>query len=49
MHFDDNNKGHMPLWHEGMSGRGGIEIASCVFEALTYKPTEKRKLTIWSK
>lgn len=39
VHFGDNNKGHMFLWHEGMSGRGGNEIASCVFEALISNPT----------
>ncbi|KAL4096904.1 hypothetical protein QTP88_021779 [Uroleucon formosanum] len=38
----------MFLWHEGMSGRGGNEISSCVFEALNSNPTVKRKLTIWS-
>ncbi|KAL4152779.1 hypothetical protein QTP88_000612 [Uroleucon formosanum] len=48
VHFGDSNRGHMFLWHEGMSGRGGNEIASCVFEALNSNPTVKRKLTIWS-
>lgn len=48
VHFGDSNRGHMFLWHEGMSGRGGNEIASCVFEALNSNPTMKRKLTIWS-
>ncbi|KAE9536991.1 hypothetical protein AGLY_006798 [Aphis glycines] len=48
VHFGDSNRRHMFLWHEGMSGRGGNEIASCVFEALNSNPTVKRKLTIWS-
>lgn len=45
VHFGDSNRGHMFLWHEGMSGRGGNEITSCVFEALNSNPTVKRKLT----
>jgi hypothetical protein len=46
VHFIDSNKGHMFLWHEEMSGRGGNEIASCVFEALNSNPTIKRIITI---
>jgi len=42
----------MFLWHEGMSGRGGNEIASCLFNALTSPAhnniTSKRILTVWS-
>jgi hypothetical protein len=44
VHFGDSNKGHIFLWHEGMSDRGGNEIASCVFKALNSNPTVKRKL-----
>lgn len=48
LHVGDNNQGHMFLWHEGISGRGRNEIASCRFQALTSGLTEKRKLTVWS-
>jgi len=52
VHVGDNNKGLMFLWHEGMSGRGGNEIASCLFNALTSPAhnniMSKRILTVWS-
>lgn len=48
VHLGDNNTGFMFLWHEGITGRGGNEIASCVLKAFTNIPTQKRKLTIWS-
>lgn len=46
--FGDINKGHVFSRHEGMSGRGGNEIASRVFEALNSNRTVKRILTVWS-
>lgn len=46
IHVGDNNKGHMFLWHEGITGRGGNEIASCIFKAITNQVTHKRTLTI---
>lgn len=52
VHVGDNNKGLMFLWHEGMSGWGGNEIASCLFNALNSPAHNnvmiKRKLTVWS-
>lgn len=48
VHLGDNNTGYMFLWHEGISGRGGNEIASCMLKALYNMPTEKRKITVWS-
>lgn len=49
VHVGDNNKGLMFLWHEGISGRGGNESASCLFKALTSSEfPRKRKLTVWS-
>lgn len=52
VHVGDNNKGLMFLWHEGMSGRGGNEIASCLFNALSSPAHNnvmiKRKFTVWS-
>lgn len=44
----DNQTGLMFLWHEGISGRGGNEIASCVFKAFTSNITKKNKLILWS-
>lgn len=50
VHVGDNNKELMFLWHEGMSGRGGNEIASCLFNALSSPAHNnvmiKRKLTV---
>lgn len=48
IHVGDNNKGYMFLWHEGISGRGGNEIASCLYKAVTCRILYKKKLTIWS-
>lgn len=48
IHVGDNNKGYMFLWHEGFSGRGGNEIASCLYKAVRCKIFYKKKLTIWS-
>lgn len=48
IHIADTNKGNMFLWHEGMSGRGANEIASCILKAVKIKLTEKDKLTVWS-
>lgn len=35
------------LWHEGQSGRGGNEVASCVFRAVTSVHPTKNCLTVW--
>lgn len=49
VHVGDNNKGLMFLWHEGMRGRGGNELASCLFKALSNPEVMKKgKLTVWS-
>lgn len=48
IHIADTNKGHMHLWHEGISGRGGNEIASCIWKNVTGGMTGKNKLIIWS-
>lgn len=45
-HFH-NNTSIMNMWHEGISGRGGNEIASCVFQALK-EINSTDKLTAWS-
>lgn len=48
VHVGDSNKGLMFLWHEGITGRGGNEIASCILKAVTNNVTYKRHLTVWS-
>lgn len=45
-HFH-NNISMMNLWHKGISGRGGNEVASCVFRALI-EIESSDKLTAWS-
>lgn len=36
------------MWHEGITGRGGNEIASAILKAIQCKITPKRKLIVWS-
>ncbi|XP_030751408.1 uncharacterized protein LOC115878937 [Sitophilus oryzae] len=48
IHVGDTNKGLMHLWHEGITGRGGNEIASCVLKTLLSGFTKKQKLVVWS-
>lgn len=48
IHLADNKTGYMFLWHEGQSGRGANEIASCVLKGLTSSITTKKVLTMWS-
>lgn len=44
----DNKKSYMCVWHEGVSGRGGNEIASCLLRVLNIGITNKKNLIIWS-
>lgn len=48
LHMADNSQGFMFVWHEGISGRGGNEIASCILRGFRNKITSKRKLTVWT-
>ena len=48
IHLGDYNKGFMFVWHEGLSGRGGNEIASCLLKFLQSRFTNKKNLVIWS-
>jgi len=32
------------MWHEGIAGRGGNEIASCLLNAITSGMTTKKKI-----
>lgn len=40
----------MCVWHEGQSGRGGNQMASCLFQALNsgLLSTDKKHLVAWS-
>lgn len=44
----DNKQSYMCLWHEGIAGRGGNEIASCLLRVLNMDVVNKKKLIIWS-
>lgn len=48
IHVGDIGKGYMFLWHEGVSGRGANEVASCLLHLLNKGLTYKRNLIIWS-
>lgn len=41
-------KGYCYLWHEGIATRGGVEIASCVYEFIKDHCKEKKKLIFYS-
>ncbi|CAH2207420.1 jg21599, partial [Pararge aegeria aegeria] len=48
IHIGDTNDAYMCLWHEGITGRGGNEIASCVLKVFSSGATNKKKLIMWS-
>ncbi|CAH1115708.1 unnamed protein product [Psylliodes chrysocephalus] len=50
IHVTDTADGIMCVWHEGQSGRGGNQMASCLLQALNtgLLATYKRKLCVWS-
>lgn len=47
VHVGDSGESYMCMWHEGLAGRGGNEIASCFLKVMTSGFTAKKKLTIW--
>ncbi|GFQ78871.1 uncharacterized protein TNCT_122361 [Trichonephila clavata] len=47
IHNEDTSTSFMCLWHEGMAGRGGNEVASCLLKVITSNLTPKRNLTVW--
>ncbi|KAG8325269.1 hypothetical protein J6590_071924 [Homalodisca vitripennis] len=53
LHMADNNQGFMFVWHEGMSGRGGNEIASCILREISkvsqVKVMKNTPITIFTK
>lgn len=48
INFGDNKHSFMCCWHEGMAGRGGNEIASCLLRVLNMGITGKRNVVVWS-
>ncbi|KAJ8965629.1 hypothetical protein NQ314_003997 [Rhamnusium bicolor] len=48
IHIGDTNQAFMCLWHEGTTGRGGNEIASCVLKVLRANATNKNILNLWT-
>ena len=49
VHLSDTESAHMCLWEETLTGRGGNEIASCLFKVLSLENFPKRnKLIVWS-
>lgn len=50
VHVSNTGDGIMCLWHEGQSGRGGNQMASCLVEALNSGTLDsnKRNLPVWS-
>ncbi|GFR05736.1 uncharacterized protein TNCT_644531 [Trichonephila clavata] len=47
VHTGDTSTSFMGLRHEGMAGRGGNEVASCLLKVITSNLTPKRNLTVW--
>nr|CAI5834258.1 unnamed protein product [Callosobruchus analis] len=47
IHVGDTNHASMFLWHEGFSGRGANEIASCLIRFLNSGFTNKKTLVPW--
>lgn len=50
IHVSNTAEGIMCVWHEGQSGRGGNQMASCLFQAINsgLLATDKKKLVVWS-
>ena len=48
MHIANTNEAYMSLWHEGMTGRGANEVASCLLKIFSNGATARKKLVVWS-
>lgn len=48
IHLSDSNHAFMCMWHEGVSGRGGNEVASTLLKLLNSGVTQKKHLLLWS-
>lgn len=48
IHDTTNNESYMNVWNESIAGRGGNEIASCLFNILTTKALGTRRVVIWA-
>lgn len=47
IHLSDSTHAFMCMWHEGVSGRGGNEVASTLLKLLNSGVTQKH-LLLWS-
>ncbi|GBM32079.1 hypothetical protein AVEN_150068-1 [Araneus ventricosus] len=47
IHDSTNNESYINMWHEGIAGRGGNEVASCLFKIMTTKVTTRRVI-LWA-
>lgn len=48
VHVGDTGQSYMCLWHEGIAGRGGNEVSSCLLKVITSLGfTHKKSLQIW--
>ncbi|GBN49994.1 hypothetical protein AVEN_136312-1 [Araneus ventricosus] len=47
IHDSTNNESYMNMWHEGIDGRGGNDVASCLFKIMTTKVTTRRVI-LWA-
>lgn len=48
INFGDNKHSYMCCWYEGLAGRGGNEIASCLLRVLNMGISSKRNIVVWS-
>lgn len=50
IHSTNTNDAIMCMWHEGQSGRGGNQVASCIIQAINsgLLPNHKKHLVVWS-
>ncbi|KAJ8964388.1 hypothetical protein NQ314_004957 [Rhamnusium bicolor] len=48
INFGDNKRFYMCFWHEGLAGRGGNEVASCLLRVLNMGISHKRNIVVWS-
>lgn len=47
IHVGSYSRTFMCMWHEGVAGRGGNEVGSCLLKVLISQVTLKKHLEIW--
>lgn len=48
IHYNNTNTGYMNLWNEGVAGRGGNEVASCILRFLNSSVVKDKHVIIWT-